>query len=599
MSGVLALAGRERWSWLIAPSPENFGFAVRTSCAALVSLFIAMWMEMGSPQWAPLTVWVVATASRGETIAKARWRLAGTVAGCCAGVALIAAFPQAAALFFIGLAAWTGSCCGLATFFDGYRSYGFLVAGFTTAIVATDAIGDPDHAFLIAMSRGTYIILGIVCEALAGGIFSPDMEGKARARLMRRLAEVSALTDRTLAAWRREAPDSAAESGLLASVMAAGARIEFDVLEMGPAAGRTADHARAALAALLAAMARRNAGADEASVSRSLSLCSEHIAAIEHPARRDRFRFPVRSVRLAAEARRNGVRSAAGILLAGLLWEVTAWSAGVAFISYVALVYGLLATREIPALASAAFLRGALWCAGVAAVYVVLVVPAVTSPEVLALLLMVPMVVGGLAARTPRLINYAFSFNMFLPVLIGPSNMGRYDEVSFLNGTMAFLGAVIFACVVFHAVLIFRPDSHLRQTMAWARRSLGGLARPGNVMPVERWLMISADSMVRAMRTAQDYPREQLFARFVEHMRIMTAGMCVIELRNAATGGHLPPVLARQIRVFLRTWVQDQGRAVALVPVLLRHLEKSAPERADVAASLRGILRTAEAPAPV
>ncbi len=90
---------RSRLSWLLEPSAMDLVFAVRSSLAAVLSLLIAMGMELDSPQWAPLTVWVVAQSSRGESLAKARWRIAGTVLGCCIGVALIAAFPQASAVF--------------------------------------------------------------------------------------------------------------------------------------------------------------------------------------------------------------------------------------------------------------------------------------------------------------------------------------------------------------------------------------------------------------------------------------------------------------------------------------------------------------------
>ncbi|NHN87076.1 FUSC family protein [Acetobacter conturbans] len=585
----------EHWAWLLAPSAANVGFAVRTSCAAIFSLMVAMWMELGSPQWAPLTVWVVATTSRGESISKSRWRLVGTITGCCVGVALIAAFPQQAALFFLALAVWTGTCCGLATFFDGFRSYGFLVAGFTTAIVATDGIPDPDGAFSVAMARGTYIILGIICEAVATGLFAPNLEKGARERLVQRLRDVSALTASTLGSWQRSTltpePGHRAESELLAAIMAAGTRIEFDVLEMGPAAGRAADHARAALAALLAGVVRIRAGTEWPAVERGLDAGRAHIAAIVSPVAHDRFRFASRSVRQGTEGVRNGLRSAAGIVVAWLLWEVTAWPSGVTFLSYVVLVYGLLATRETPALASGGFTRGALWCAAVSAVFVMLVVPAVTSPEVLALALMVPMVVGGLAARTPRLLNHAFSFNMFFPVLIGPSNMGRYDEVSFLNGTSAFLGAVFFASIMFRVVLTFRPDDHLRRTIIWARRSLRGVAQAGNRMSVQGWLLMHADSMVRTVRTSRHVPQALLFDSFVEHMAITTLGMCVIEVREAARDPHLSPLLARQLRVFLRLWMRDQARAVRLVPVLLRHLAGTGAERGDVVVALRGIER--------
>ncbi|MFT9165607.1 MAG: hypothetical protein ABF504_11070, partial [Komagataeibacter saccharivorans] len=36
--------------WLLAPSPADMVFALRTSLAAALSLLIAMWMELDSPQ---------------------------------------------------------------------------------------------------------------------------------------------------------------------------------------------------------------------------------------------------------------------------------------------------------------------------------------------------------------------------------------------------------------------------------------------------------------------------------------------------------------------------------------------------------------------
>lgn len=580
-----------RWSWLFAPSRADLGFAVRTSCAAVLSLLIAMWMELGSPQWAPLTVWTVATASRGESFSKARWRLAGTVVGCGVGVALIAAFPQEAGLFFLCLALWAGMCCGLATVFDGYRSYGFLVASFTAAIVATDGIAAPDDAFFIAMARGTYIALGILCETVLAVLFSPGLRERARAALLARLRGVSVAAGQRLDDWARAAPEPAAESALLAEIMAASARIEFDMLEMGPAAGRVADHARAAVADLLAGMARSRAGMPWEAVRRMLEAARLHVAAVETPRHGDRFRFRSRSIRQATQGLRNGARVAAGVFGASVVWYVTAWPSGIGFIGYVVLVYGLLATREVPALASAGFAQGALWCALVAAVYVLLIVPMVTAPEMLALFLLVPMVVGGLAARSPRLANHAFSFNMFLPVLIGPSNGGRYDESAFLNGTMAFLTAVFLAGAMFRLVLPFRPDEHLRRTIAWAEQRLNGLAAGRTVPPARVWLMTNADSMVRAVRTGNGVPRAQLFAYFAAHMAVMVQGLCVIEIREAMADGTLSRVSGRRLAAFLRAWARDPVRGAALVPALLRQAEIQAPARQDLVIALRAITR--------
>lgn len=590
-----ACGGEGRWGWLFAPSWADLGFALRTACAAILSLLIAMAMELGSPQWAPLTVWTVATASRGESFSKARWRLAGTVAGCCVGVALIATFPQEAGLFFLCLALWAGLCCGLATFLDGYRSYGFLVASFTAAIVATDGIAAPDDAFFIAMARGTYIALGILCESVLAMLCSPGLRERAGAALLARLRGVSATAGRMLAGWQAAAPAPAAESGLLAEIMAASGRVEFDVLEMGPGAGRAADHARAALAELLAAVARVRAGARWHTVRETLEAGARHIDALAAPRAGDRFRFRTRSVRQATQGARNGARVAVGVLGAALAWHVTAWPSGSGFIAYVVLVYGLLATRDVPALASAGFARGAMGCAVVAAGYVLLVIPMATAPEVLAACLLVPMVIGGLAARTPRLVNQAFSFNMFLPVLIGPSNGGRYDESAFLNGTMAFLAAVFFAGAMFRLVLPFRPDEHLRRTIAWAERRAVGLATARRLPSAHDWLMTNADSMVRAVRTGRDLPQARLFAYFAAHMEMTVQGMCVIELREAMAGGPLAAGGARRLAVFLRAWARDPARAPALVPGVLRRVDTQSATGGELAIALQAMTRRGRA----
>ena len=174
-------------AWLLAPSVPDILFALRTASAACLSLLIAMWMELDSPQWAPLTVWVVALSSRGESLSKARWRIFGTLVGCCAAFVLIAAFPQEPGLFFCSLALWIGVCCGLATFGTGYRAYGLLVTSFTSAIVASGAIMQPDNIFDIAMARSSYIILGIVCEATLAVLFMPGLQEQAQKRLLERL----------------------------------------------------------------------------------------------------------------------------------------------------------------------------------------------------------------------------------------------------------------------------------------------------------------------------------------------------------------------------------------------------------------------------
>ncbi|MFT8674362.1 MAG: FUSC family protein [Acetobacter sp.] len=581
----------QKWRWLLAPTHADLGFAVRTSAAAILSLLIAMWMELDSPAWAPLTVWVVATASRGETLSKARWRLVGTMVGCCVGTGLIAAFPQQSGLFFICLALWISLCCGFATFFGGYRRYGFLVASFTSVIVSTGAIHQPDDVFNVAIARGTYIVLGIVCEAALAALFLPAVRNQARKRLLSRLEQMIEQVSRHVADTPGKVWTIATEQQVLAAVIATNTRIEYDVLEIGPGARRMGDHARGALACLLGVLARARGGAPDEDISKGLAEAQAHMQAIVYPKRGDRFTFRTRSPRDKAEAFRNALRAFTGIIGAWLLWEITAWSAGTAFVAYVALVYGLLDTREIPALASSGFFRGALWCAGVAAVFVFMLVPAVTSPECLACLLFIPGIAGGLAARNPALVNHAFSFNMFLPVLIGPSNLMRADEISFLNTTAAFLGAVLFARLTFGVVLPFKADDHLRRTARWVGRRLEILPRDRG-MSVHRWLSENADSMVRAARMCLRVPQETMRHAMAAQLQAMVLGMWVIELRDIANAPHTPAATRRRLNVFLRAWTRNTPTAIGTACIVLRNLERHGQTNRDVITALQGIARS-------
>lgn len=583
-------------AWLVAPSWGDVAFAVRSAFAAGLSLVIAMAMELDSPQWAPLTVWVVAQSSRGESLSKARWRIAGTVLGCCVAVGLIAAFPQSPALFFAVLAGWIGLCCGMATFLEGYKAYGLVLTGFTSAIVATGAIMQPDQVFDIAMSRGTYIVLGVVCEALLALLFMPGLQARARLRLKARLEDAQQLVRKRVDCLiEGHSTTELDQSPLLTELTTAGSRIEYDALEAG-GYGHMADHARAALAGLLVMLARAEGlatlkllPADKvpSSIRKDEWSINQHITACLTHRRGDHFRFRTRSRRHTLEAVENGVRACVGILVGWLLWEVTAWPAGPTFMSLLALVYGLLATRENPVVASAPFFRGAVWCVLVAGVYVALVLPALNTPELLVLLLMVPMVIGGLAARHPATAGYAFSFNMFLPVLMGPDNQGRYDEISFLNTALAFLGAVLVAGWTYRTVLPFRLDSHMLRTAQWSSRQLQALASPNSRVSVYQWLSGNAESLVRIVRNAQAIPAKERNAFARQQFSGMVSGMHVVLLRELAQAPTTPHSIQQALRAFLRHWEYDDGlmvtrQAALTARWLARQIERMPPDQREI-----------------
>lgn len=243
-------------AWLIAPSPANLGFALRTTAAALLALSLALWMEMDSPQWAAMTTWIVAQNSRGQSISKAKWRLIGTSIGAVAGIAFLAAFPQEPWLLFPLLALGAGTCCAEATFLRNFRSYALVLVAFTCTIIVLSAANQPDNVFMIALSRTTYITLGIVCESTLAGLFAPRLETVAHEEIRSRLLDALSGACLSMTGLLLGEKDGLFRSrALMGSIPSLTDQVEFSEIEMGPHA-HVGDHARAVLASLSTFLAR-------------------------------------------------------------------------------------------------------------------------------------------------------------------------------------------------------------------------------------------------------------------------------------------------------------------------------------------------------
>ncbi|EHH68631.1 hypothetical protein GMO_14010 [Gluconobacter morbifer G707] len=217
---------------------------------------IAFWMELDSPAWAAMTVWAVAQTTRGESQSKAKWRIVGTVTGATAAISIMAAAPQAPWMFFPMLATWIALCSGFATFVSNFRSYALVLAGYTCSIICMGAASNPDNVFMVAMSRGTYIILGVLCEAFMGLIFATSQERHARAQMRQKLESALILVTGTLCSILGEdrgALNTARRQ--FGTILTINDQIEFAEVEMGPH-GHEGDHARAALAAVSALLSR-------------------------------------------------------------------------------------------------------------------------------------------------------------------------------------------------------------------------------------------------------------------------------------------------------------------------------------------------------
>jgi uncharacterized membrane protein YccC len=165
---------------------------LRVAAAVLLALCVAYWLELDNAFWAGITAAVACQPSLGSSMQKGRVRLVGTVIGAIAIVLLMSAMPQSRAALLIGLALWTGLCGGAATVLRDAGSYGAALAGFTAAVVFSDAVAAPDEAFLLALARTSAIVVGVASAVLV--LVATDF-GTAR----RRLADAFAHTTQAVA----------------------------------------------------------------------------------------------------------------------------------------------------------------------------------------------------------------------------------------------------------------------------------------------------------------------------------------------------------------------------------------------------------------
>ncbi|MGH7045773.1 MAG: FUSC family protein [Stellaceae bacterium] len=208
-SGAPDTAGRfGQWAQTAGPA---LLFGLRMWISVCLALYVAYWLELGNPFWAGTTAALTCQPQLGASLRKGWFRMVGTVVGAVAAVVLTACFPQSRIGFLFGLALWAAVCGLAATVLRNFASYAAALAGFTTAIIATDELGliggTNGQAFTLALERATEISIGIVC---AGLVLAGTDLGTARRRLAAQFASLTAeITGRLAATLRLGGPQQA------------------------------------------------------------------------------------------------------------------------------------------------------------------------------------------------------------------------------------------------------------------------------------------------------------------------------------------------------------------------------------------------------
>jgi uncharacterized membrane protein YccC len=155
------------------PGWRDWAFAVKTLGAALLALFLAMWIDLPRPYWAVATVYITSQVLAGATRSKAAYRVAGTLIGAVVTVILVPNLVNAPELLVLAIALWVSFCLYFSLLDRTPRSYMLILGGYTAAVIGFPAVGEPGAIFDIAVARAEEITLGILCASLVSSIVLP------------------------------------------------------------------------------------------------------------------------------------------------------------------------------------------------------------------------------------------------------------------------------------------------------------------------------------------------------------------------------------------------------------------------------------------
>ncbi|MEI9403601.1 FUSC family protein [Mesorhizobium argentiipisi] len=166
-------------SGLAQPTRSDWIFALRTVSAGLIALLASYALKLDHPQWAMMTVFIVAQPVAGMVLAKGFYRLLGTLAGGLAAIGITSLFGANPWLLVTVLALWIGVCTLVSSLLRNPEAYGAALAGYTAMIISLPALGQPHIVVELAIARCAEIVLGIVCAGVTSRLILPKLAADA------------------------------------------------------------------------------------------------------------------------------------------------------------------------------------------------------------------------------------------------------------------------------------------------------------------------------------------------------------------------------------------------------------------------------------
>ena len=514
-------------------------FSANCFAAAMLALFVSFSLGLERPFWAMATVYITSQPLSGAVRSKAVFRLIGTIVGGSVAVLLVPALVDAPLLLSLALAGWVALCQFVSLLDRTPRSYVFMLAGYTVALIGFPSVTHPEAIFDTAILRVQEIGIGVLSAAVIHAVVWPRSVGQVfGARVKAVLAEAEQWIGDVLAA--APVPGTGRErrklAGDITDLHVTATHIPFDTARLRPTrAVLTAMQDRLVLliplvsaiddrwrqlrgqtpAAIAAAVASVRGWVSDLARPAEPVLTELHAArssvagttwrdllALNLLARLEELVLALGETRaLAAAVAEPGSRlpvlvasvtrplhrdyglaalSAAATLLTVLgcclFWIATGWPEGAVAAMIAAVVCCFFATLDDPVPAQRGFLIWTIASLPLAALYLFAILPAIDGFAMLTLAMAPPLLAMGAVMAVPSW------YGRMVPMLIGfagglaLTNRFTVDAASFFNGNVAQVIGIAAAMTTTRLVRSIGAGTAIRRLRRAGWRDLALLA---------------------------------------------------------------------------------------------------------------------------
>lgn len=163
------------------PSRLDLIFATKTFIAGMLALFVSFELDLINPMWSIGTVLIIANPYSGMVSSKCVYRVVGTIGGAVVALTLTPHLINTPWLFTVVLSLWVGFALYVSLLDRTPRSYAFMLAGYSTAMIVFNAITyiDQYNIFDIALARVIEISIGVISSAVVSATILPMHIGSA------------------------------------------------------------------------------------------------------------------------------------------------------------------------------------------------------------------------------------------------------------------------------------------------------------------------------------------------------------------------------------------------------------------------------------